>query len=72
MKNKKKKQFRHDNPDAKHRFCDPGACDHCTYLGEGDFSCDTHQVIVVEDWTPTEDYMKCKTVGGKKGKPRGR
>lgn len=63
MKKRKKKKY---DPDRKQRFCDPGMCDNCTYLGEGDFLCDKHQVIVVEDWTPTEDYMKCKSVHGKK------
>lgn len=48
------------NPDRKVRFCDPGACDFCLYIGEGDFLCDKHQVIVVADWQPTEDYRKCR------------
>ena len=61
MKKKNKKKSV-DNLDTKHRFCDPGACDHCIYLGEGDFMCDPHKVIVVADWTPTEDYMKCKQI----------
>ena len=58
MKKKQKKK----NPDIerKQRFCDPGACDCCQYIGDGDFLCDKHQTIVVSDWEPTEDYMICK------------
>lgn len=40
-------------------------CDHCQYIGEGDYICDvdiTEAVVVVEDWSPTEDYYYC---GGK-------
>lgn len=54
---KKKKKY---NPDHKQQFCDPGACDCCQYIGEGDFICDKHQVIVVSDWEPTSDHMICK------------
>jgi hypothetical protein len=45
---------------SKPRFCDPGACDCCQYIGDGDFLCDDHQTIVVSDWEPTEDYMICR------------
>lgn len=24
------------------KTCDPNLCDHCMYLGEGDFVCDLH------------------------------
>lgn len=24
------------------KTCDPNMCDHCMYLGEGDFVCDLH------------------------------
>lgn len=51
---------RKPSEDRKVRFCDPGACDFCVYLGEGDFLCDKHQVIVVADWEPTKDYRKCR------------
>lgn len=54
---KKKPKY---NPDRKPKFCDPGACDCCMYIGDGDFLCDEHQVIVVEDWSPSEDYMICR------------
>ena len=50
------------------KFCDPGVCDCCQYIGEGDFLCDKHMEIVVSDWTPTEYYLMCqnqgKAVGG--------
>ena len=42
-----------------HRFCDPGVCDCCLYIGEGDFLCDKHMEIVVSDWEPTENYLMC-------------
>lgn len=38
------------------KTCDPNLCDHCMYLGEGDFVCDLHglgpeeTVFVMEDW----------------------
>ena len=25
---------------GRRMICDPGICDHCTYVGEGDFLCD--------------------------------
>lgn len=44
----------------KRRFCDPEMCDHCMYLGEGDFFCDKYEEFVMNEWEPTEDYLKCK------------
>ena len=41
------------------KTCDPNLCDHCMYLGEGDFVCDLYglgpeeTVFVHEDWEPT-------------------
>ena len=47
------------------KFCDPGVCDCCQYIGEGDFLCavatDKHMEIVVSDWTPTENYLMCQS-----------
>lgn len=57
MKNWKKKK---SAPDPKPRYCDPGICDCCQYIGDGDFLCDKHQEIVVSDWEPTEDFLICK------------
>ena len=54
------KQRKKRDADRKQRFCDPGACDECVYIGEGDFLCSQHEVVVVCGWTPTHDYMKCK------------
>ena len=34
----------HDTPKPK-KFCDPGVCDCCQYIGEGDFLCDKHMEI---------------------------
>ena len=61
VENKKRKNQRKPNdPDRKHRFCDPGACDYCEYYGDGDFFCDKYQEFVVCDWEQTSDYMICK------------
>lgn len=36
-------------------------CDHCAYLGGGDFVCGLGQpVLVMEEWQPTEAYYACK------------
>lgn len=35
-------------------------CTHCLYIGEGDHICDMTYEIVIEDWTPAEDYYKCE------------
>ncbi len=52
----------------KPRMCDPGMCDHCQYIGEGDFICDRdlsdpEGVLVVEDWEPTANYLSCRKGG---------
>lgn len=53
----------------KKRICDPNICDHCMYIGEGDFICDLHgldpdsTVFVMEDWEATEHYMQCSRKG---------
>lgn len=55
MKRKKKR--------ASTKICDPAACHHCTYIGEGDFMCDNHPdeavVLVISDWDPTEYFLHC-------------
>ena len=49
------------------KLCDPGLCDHCTYIGEGDFLCDCHPsaeyVLVMTDWEPTVLFMHCLNGG---------
>ena len=58
----KKKKHRRPVP----KTCDPNLCDHCMYLGEGDFVCDLHglgpeeTVFVMEDWEPTEHFLQCQ------------
>ena len=48
------------------RTCDPSVCDHCLYIGEGDFICDLYgvgselTVFVMEDWEPTEYFLQCR------------
>ena len=55
------KKKRNGRPKASKpkKFCDPGVCDCCQYIGEGDFLCDKHMEIVVSDWEPTEKYLMC-------------
>ena len=48
-----------NRPKSK-KFCDPGVCDCCQYIGEGDFLCDEHMEIVVSDWRPTVNYLMCQ------------
>lgn len=47
------------------RICDPACCVHCEYIGEGDFICDNfpddQAILVMSDWEPTENFLKCKT-----------
>ena len=45
------------------KFCDPGICDCCQYIGEGAFLCDKHMEIVVSDWEPTGSYLMCQSRG---------
>lgn len=57
---KKRKRYQ---PKEKPRMCDPGMCDNCTYIGDGDFICDRgpgEPVLVVEDWEPNENYFMCR------------
>ena len=42
------------------KSCDPGVCDCCQYIGEGDFLCDKYMEIVVSDWEATESYLMCQ------------
>lgn len=44
----------------KKKVCDPAVCDDCIYIGDGDFLCDKFQEIVISDWEPTEEYLKCR------------
>lgn len=34
---KKRKKYQHQE---KPRMCDPGMCDNCSYIGDGNFICD--------------------------------
>ena len=45
------------------KMCDPAVCQFCEYICEGDFICTkdySAPVLVMEDWVPTEDFMRCK------------
>ena len=47
------------------KMCDPAYCSNCIYICEGDFICDAIEdedgtpIMVVSDWTPTDDYGRC-------------
>lgn len=62
-----KQKHHRGNPYKKVRYCDPGACHCCQYIGDGDFLCEDHQEIVVADWEPTVAYMICKQGGRSDG-----
>lgn len=48
------KNMKRDTP----KIC--STCEHCVYIGEGDFICDIdEQVIVMEDFMPNENYNCC-------------
>lgn len=40
-------------------------CEHCMYICEGDSICDINNKIILDDWTPTDEYFWCN---GKKYK----
>lgn len=51
----------------KKLYCDPGICDCCMYIGQGDFLCtrenedgDGFPVYVQEAWNPTRHFWWCK------------
>ena len=37
--------------DKRKKECDD-QCDHCLYIGEGDFICDIDNDIVISEWLP--------------------
>lgn len=35
-------------------------CDHCVYIGDGDYICDVDEpVVVMEDHCPNDNYIYC-------------
>ena len=45
----------------KKKVCpDCSLCENCVYVGEGGYLCDVKQVIVIDDWITTPDYMVCE------------
>ena len=50
------------------KISDPGVCDCCQCIGEGDSLCDKHMEIVVSDWEPTENYLMCQAIRWLRGK----
>lgn len=66
-----RKRRKHYPRQEKPRICDPGMCENCQYIGDGDFICDDRPegpVIVVEDWQPTEEAGRCPRRGGRHGR----
>lgn len=56
---RKRRKYRREKP----RMCDPGMCDHCIYICEGDFICDNtdgEPIMVVENWQPNENAGHCE------------
>lgn len=45
------------------KMCDPGYCEECVYICEGDFICTEdsldHPVLVKDDWVETDNYHWC-------------
>lgn len=37
-------------------------CANCTYIGEGDYLCDSNMVIVMEEHFPNDNYNYCNEV----------
>ena len=38
-------------------------CESCSsgiYVGEGDFFCEEHTQLSIEDWSPTDCYFNCE------------
>ena len=65
--NRPARRARNWKPPKVKRKCDPGLCDHCIYIGDGDFICDRYPdengnpaILVVENWMPNANYLKCK------------
>jgi len=56
MRRRKKKVIR-----LHPKMCSPEECEHCLYIGEGDFVCDKDEdyTTVIEDFEPTDDYLRC-------------
>ena len=50
---------KHKKRTIRQKMCDPAMCSDCLYICEGDFICERYQELVVSDWEPTENYMKC-------------
>ncbi len=44
----RKRRKAHDRSTFK-KFCDPGVCDCCQYIGEGEFLCHKHMEIDVSE-----------------------
>ena len=42
----------------KERICDPGICEYCLCIGEGDSMCSLTNYFVLEDWVPTNSFQK--------------
>ena len=57
MTQEKKRRHRRKHPELNRNCYN---CNHCQYIGEGDYICDMSNDIVIADWQPSEDYNSCK------------
>lgn len=39
-------------------FCEPSICVNCQYIGEGDFVCTEINKLVIDDWIPTDSFIR--------------
>lgn len=67
--------MKHKECTDKPRICDPGMCRYCEYAGNGNFYCTNpymndreSRFLVVKDWEPTENNLKCKRGGHIRGR----
>ena len=35
-------------------------CAKCLYIGEGDSVCEDDYELILDDWTPTDNFCKCE------------
>ena len=49
----------------KHMVCSD-ECEHCIYIGDGDYFCDAVEDIVISDWFPCNGYCILNDRGGEK------
>lgn len=53
----KKNSYRYSK---KCKDCNCFECTNALYIGEGDYVCDCMQVIVIEDFSPSDNFRECR------------